>query len=187
MFSAAEHRFESTDFMAQHSEGKRTTQAEAGSPDYFIRAQGPLTPKDAVAALLVLEDGRYVMQLRDALPDIFYPDHWGCFGGALDAGESPLDALRRELREELEFDFDAASEFIRIDFDLTRLGQSKVSRFYFEIRVPQPAFMGFVLHEGAGIQPLAGADLLVQRKTTPYDAFAIWMHMSKHRFSSAPA
>jgi 8-oxo-dGTP pyrophosphatase MutT (NUDIX family) len=171
--------------MARNSAGKGNAQADAGSPDYFIRAEGPLIPRDAVAGLLVLEDGRYIMQLRDALPNIFYPDHWGCFGGAIDAGESPLDALKRELREELEYEFDAASEFTRFDFDLTRLGQTKVSRVYYEVRVPQEAFLRLVLREGADMQPLAGADLLVGRKPTPYDAFAIWMHMSKRRFTSA--
>ena len=80
---------------------------------------------------------------------------------------------------------DTASEFTRFDFDLTRLGQRKVSRVYYEVRVPQEAFLRFVLHEGADMQPLVGSDLLVGRKTTPYDAFAIWMHMSKRRFNSA--
>ena len=44
----------------------------------------------AVAALLQLSDGRYLMQLRNSNPDIFYPEHWGCFGGAVDAGEAPV-------------------------------------------------------------------------------------------------
>lgn len=186
MFCVADsRRFESTDVMPEHHLVRSTAQADPGSQDYFIRADGPLVPKDAVAALLILEDGRYVMQLRDALPNIFYPDHWGCFGGAVDAGESPVEALKRELREELEFELDTASEFTRFDFDLTRLGQRKVSRVYFEVQVPREAFLHFVLHEGADMQALAGSDLLVGRTTTPYDAFAIWMHMSKRRFISA--
>jgi 8-oxo-dGTP pyrophosphatase MutT (NUDIX family) len=155
----------------------------AGS-DYFIHADTPLKPADAVAALLVLEDGRYVMQLRDASPNIFYPNHWGCFGGAVDAGERPLDALRRELHEELEYELGSAGEFTRFDFDFTRLGQPRVFRIYFEVIVPRKAFARFVLHEGASMQALAGQDVLVGRQTTPYDAFAIWMHMNKHRFAS---
>lgn len=162
------------------------TQADAPSADYFVRANGPLKPADAVAALLVLEDGRYVMQLRDALPNIFYPNHWGCFGGAVDAGEQPLEALRRELREELEYELEDASEFTRFYFDFTRLGHPRVSRIYFEISVPVQAFARFILHEGADMKALTGQDLLAGRQTTPYDAFAIWMHMSKRRFASAP-
>ncbi|HUL90786.1 MAG TPA: NUDIX domain-containing protein [Burkholderiales bacterium] len=151
-----------------------------------MRSKAPLKPADAVAGLLVLEDGRYVMQLRDARPNIFYPSHWGCFGGAVDLGERPLEALRRELREELEYEIEDASEFTRFDFDFSRLGQSKVSRIYFEISVPARVFARFVLHEGADMQALTGQDLLLGRQTTPYDAFAIWMHMSRHRFAPAP-
>jgi 8-oxo-dGTP pyrophosphatase MutT (NUDIX family) len=166
-----------------HPSATRAAQEGAPPADYFVRADGPLKPADAVAALLVLEDGRYVMQLRDALPNIFYPNHWGCFGGAVDAGERPLEALKRELREELEYEPDNADEFTRFDFDFTRLGRPRVSRIYFEVRVPQQAFRRFVLHEGADMQALAGPDLLVGRQTTPYDAFAIWMHMSRPRLA----
>jgi 8-oxo-dGTP pyrophosphatase MutT (NUDIX family) len=157
---------------------------KAAPADYFLRATGLLAPSDAVAALLVLEDGRYVMQLRDVLADIFYPNHWGCFGGAVDPGEQPIEAIRRELHEELEYEVDAAAEFTRFDFDFTRLGKRKVSRVYFEVFVPQGAFRRFVLREGAAMQAFAGSDLLVGRQTTPYDAFAIWMHMSRRRFAS---
>jgi hypothetical protein len=57
-------------------------------PDVLVRqlaaSAGPrLRPSDAVAALLVHEDGRYIMQLRDQKEGIFYPGHWGCFGGAV--------------------------------------------------------------------------------------------------------
>ncbi|MEM9137105.1 MAG: NUDIX domain-containing protein [Cyanobacteria bacterium P01_F01_bin.42] len=43
-----------------------------------------------------------LMQLRDLVPGIVYPGHWGLFGGHLEPGESPEDALRRELEEEIE-------------------------------------------------------------------------------------
>src|SRR5258708_33683452 len=126
------------------------------------------------------------MQLRDTLPNIFYPNHWGCFGGGVVGGERRREVLRCELREELEYELDDASEFTRFDFDFTRLGQPKVSRIYFEVSVPVRAFTHFVLHEGADMQALTGQDLLVGRQTTPYDAFAVWMHMSKRRFGSTP-
>ena len=152
--------------------------------DIFVTADGPLRPADAVAALLVLDDGRYIMQLRDAIPNIFYPDHWGCFGGAVDHGEAPLDALRRELREELEYTVESAAEFTRFEFDFSTLGQPKVYRVYFEIQVSAPAFGRLVLHEGAAFEAIPGHELLMGRTVTPYDAFAVWMHMSRHRFAT---
>jgi 8-oxo-dGTP pyrophosphatase MutT (NUDIX family) len=152
--------------------------------DYFITAKSTLRPSNAVAALLLLDDGRYIMQLRDAIPDIFYPDHWGCFGGAVGEGETSLAALRRELEEELEYAPDTAEEFTRFEFDFSKVGQPKVCRVYFEISVPTAAFRRFALHEGAAFEAVTGRALLTHRKVTPYDAFAIWLHMSRHRFNT---
>lgn len=151
----------------------------------FFRASDKLHGEHAVAALLVLEDGRYVMQLRDAIPQIFYPDHWGCFGGAVNDGEDPAAGLRRELREELEFDLAHAQEFTRFDFDFSRLGaaQKRVYRIYYEVPVTAAAFDRFVLHEGAQFKAFAGAELLGSCAVVPYDAFAVWLHMSRNRFS----
>lgn len=153
--------------------------------DFFVTAEGPLHACDAVAALLVLDDGRYVMQLRDAIPSIFYPGHWGCFGGAVDGNEDPLAALERELKEELEFVVDSAAEFTRFEFDFSKLGQPKVYRIYFEVRVPLPTFQRFALHEGVAFEAVPGRELLTRRKVTPYDAFAVWLHMRKHRLLAA--
>ena len=41
------------------------------------------------------------MQLRDDIPGIAFPGHWGFFGGHLDPGETPAKAVRRELLEEI--------------------------------------------------------------------------------------
>ncbi len=158
-------------------------------PDALLRqlaapARPTLRPCDAVAALLLHEDGRYIMQLRDEKDGIFYPGHWGCFGGAVEQGEDPAEALRRELREELEFDMAAASRFTQFDFDFSPLGHGKVYRVYYEMRVPDSAFRRFVLHEGADVKALDGEELLSGCKVTPYDAFAIWIHLFRSRFVS---
>lgn len=38
--------------------------------------------------------------LRDNKPNILYPGKWGNFGGGVEKGESPLDAIKREIKEE---------------------------------------------------------------------------------------
>jgi 8-oxo-dGTP pyrophosphatase MutT (NUDIX family) len=143
-----------------------------------------LRGEDAVAALLLLDDGRYIVQLRDAIPQIFYPDHWGCFGGAVNPREAPLDGLYRELFEELEFYAEGATEFTRLDFDLGMIGasQKRVYRIYYEIRVTSAAFERFTLHEGAEYRAFVGTDLLGSVRVVPYDAFVIWLHMHRARF-----
>lgn len=148
-------------------------------PELFAPSGAAPRPQDAVAGLLIREDGRYLMQLRDSKPEIFYPAHWGCFGGAVEPGESPAEALRRELREETGFEMTAAARFTQFDFDFGPLGYPKVFRIYFEISVPDSAFGKFVLNEGADVQAFRGEDLLATRRVTPYDAFAVWMHMNR--------
>jgi 8-oxo-dGTP pyrophosphatase MutT (NUDIX family) len=151
------------------------------SLDVFLQATDPLIPANAVAALLVLDDGRYAMQLRDFKPQIFYPGHWGLFGGAVDAGESEVDALRRELREELGFTARTITPFVRLDFDLSPMGAAKVFRAVYEVSVTEREFDAFVLREGLACEALTARAILTELKVTPYDSFAVWLHHARFR------
>ncbi len=50
---------------------------------------------------LLLVNGRYVLQLRDDRPDIAAPGLWALFGGSVEQGEEPRQAVLREVEEEL--------------------------------------------------------------------------------------
>ena len=54
-----------------------------------------------VALAMLQRDGRWLIQLRDMVPTIVAPGCWGLFGGHLEQGETPEQALRRELLEEI--------------------------------------------------------------------------------------
>jgi 8-oxo-dGTP pyrophosphatase MutT (NUDIX family) len=144
-----------------------------------------LRPGDAVAALIQLADGRYVLQLRDAKPDIFFPDCWGCFGGAIDSGETPEAALVRELGEELGLKLaaSAATRFTRFTHDFGFAGLGAVGRTYFHVSLPDMA--GIRLGEGAAIGAFAAEQALQDLRMAPYDAFALWMHYSRGRFDGS--
>jgi 8-oxo-dGTP diphosphatase len=58
---------------------------------------------DAVG-LFIIKDNRILLQLRDDKPEIPFPNCWSTFGGAVEEGETPLYALKRELKEELDYD-----------------------------------------------------------------------------------
>ncbi|MFY8148573.1 MAG: NUDIX hydrolase [Prochlorococcaceae cyanobacterium] len=54
-----------------------------------------------VALAMLQRSDRWLLQLRDDIPGIVAPGCWGLFGGHLDPGETPEQALRRELLEEI--------------------------------------------------------------------------------------
>jgi 8-oxo-dGTP diphosphatase len=68
-----------------------------------------------VAIAILYQGDRYLLQLRDNIPTIVYPGHWAFFGGHLDPGESPDQAIRRELQEEIGYTPPQLTPFRRFD------------------------------------------------------------------------
>jgi ADP-ribose pyrophosphatase len=57
--------------------------------------------KEIAQILLFDREGRLLIYLRDNKPEIPFPDCWDFFGGHIEAGETPEQALVREVSEEL--------------------------------------------------------------------------------------
>jgi 8-oxo-dGTP diphosphatase len=62
------------------------------------------------AAVITAPDGSFLLGQR--APGTFYPGYWEFPGGKVEAGETPRQALVRELREELEIEVLEASPWI---------------------------------------------------------------------------
>lgn len=75
--------------------------------------------KDRPQCGLILEDkqGRILLQLRDDKSTIPYPNAWGTFGGQIEKGETPEDAIRREIKEELNYDLSGQEYLGNFPFD----------------------------------------------------------------------
>jgi 8-oxo-dGTP diphosphatase len=61
--------------------------------------------KEIAAIILENDKGEFLLYLRDNKPDIPFPDHWDLIGGHVEEGETPEEALVREVKEELDIDF----------------------------------------------------------------------------------
>jgi 8-oxo-dGTP pyrophosphatase MutT (NUDIX family) len=134
-----------------------------------------------VAAIIHCGDGQYLLQHRDAIPTIFYPDRWGFFGGAIEPEESPNDALRRELDEELQLDLAACSVkfFGRFDFNVEPAGIAAFDRLYFDVEIRAERVLNLRLGEGQAMRLVGGHNALHDLQMVPYDSFALWLHYNQ--------
>jgi 8-oxo-dGTP pyrophosphatase MutT (NUDIX family) len=153
-------------------------------PQNFLTDTTPLRVENAVAAIITDENGRYLMQLRDDKPGIFYPGHWGCFGGAVGSGEEPAKALTRELGEELEMRSSQIKEFVSLEFDLRQMGQGKLYRTYFQVDITSDTASQLVLHEGTDIRFFEDREIFDLPNVTPYDSFALWLYAARSRLTN---
>lgn len=64
-----------------------------------------------VAIAILYRDNKFLCQLRDDVPGIVYPGHWGLFGGHLEPGETPDVAVIREVIEEIGYTLPSISKF----------------------------------------------------------------------------
>ena len=67
---------------------------------------------EVAAALLFDRNNKLLIYLRDDKPSISFPNHWDLFGGMVDEGETPDQALVREIKEELGLDI-PLSDYIK--------------------------------------------------------------------------
>ena len=67
-----------------------------------------------VAAAVILKDGRVFTTQRGYGP---YKDGWEFPGGKLEPGETPEQALIREIREELDTEIAVGEKLIQVEYD----------------------------------------------------------------------
>jgi 8-oxo-dGTP pyrophosphatase MutT (NUDIX family) len=144
--------------------------------DYFAGGEARLRPSNAAVALILVDGQNYLMQLRDQKSGIFYPGHWGLFGGAVDAGESAEGTLRRELREELGLAINSIRYFTELTFDFDFAGLGRLWRRVFEVPLDGSAVAGLTLGEGTAMRVFSAREILTSPRVVPYDALAIWLH-----------
>lgn len=150
--------------------------------DFFLGGEGKLSPANAAGALIVVGTERhYLMQLRDQKTGIFYPGHWGVFGGAIDPGETPEQTLTRELHEEIGLTVSTIRYFTEFSFDFGFNGLGRFTRRYFEVPIEPSQIDKIVLREGSAFRLFPARTLLNARRIVPFDAFAIWLHAGRNQ------
>ena len=134
-------------------------------------ADGRWTPDRSTrisAAVLVLYDneGRVLLQLRDARAPV-YAGHWGFFGGRIEEGETPLQALLREVQEELAYTPESPTLLCSLPYRDDTTCRQGVRHYFlqaYEDGVP------LTLGEGAAIQWFSIAEVRSLRRTPSVEA-----------------
>lgn len=104
--------------------------------------------KRVVGSVLVNADGQVLLQLRDDKPGLRYPNHWTFFGGAVEDGESPDEAIHRELVEELELHDIALTFWMAYECPARTVpGQVVTTNFMYVGQMTRP-LDSLTLHEG---------------------------------------
>jgi 8-oxo-dGTP diphosphatase len=74
-----------------------------------------------IAAIILENDnGEFLLALRDNKSCIPFPNHWALIGGHVEEGETPEEALIREVKEELDIeirDYKFYKEFLCLEGD----------------------------------------------------------------------
>jgi 8-oxo-dGTP diphosphatase len=132
--------------------------------------------RHVAAALLVTPDGRYLMQHRDDLPHILLPGHWSCFGGAIEPGETPEAAMRRELEEEIELRAREVAAFTEMVVLLPLQPPRQDRMSFFAVPITASDLDRMVQHEGQGKALFTPEALAAEPHVAPWDLAAVLMH-----------
>ena len=152
--------------------------------NFLLANNTPLSAsKDAVHAIILNNKEEYLMQLRDNKKEIFYPLHWGAFGGSIESYENEKKALQREINEELsiKININEFNYFTSFTFDLSFKKLDKVKVSYYILRVNDNTISNIELSEGIEYKFMSAKEFLTKKFIVPLDSFAIWLHYSQER------
>ena len=148
-----------------------------GTPDRYI-----------AVAILVTEARRYLMKRRDDVPWIAFPDQWSFFGGGIEAGESPEQALCRELQEELGWQPETFEFFSQTRLLLPFPEPVLEDITFYAVPIREAAIPGLTLMEGAEMRLFHAEELAALPNVIPQDLAVVLMHARRDMlFRAKPA
>jgi 8-oxo-dGTP pyrophosphatase MutT (NUDIX family) len=132
-------------------------------------------PKNASAVILFYKN-KVLMQLRSKNKKIFYPNHWGCFGGSKIKHETYLNCAAREVAEEINIKLrkNRFIFFLKLSFFLN-FSKKKFIRNFFYLKIDniKKFKKNFKLNEGSDYNFFTKSQVNNLLNTVPYDKYAI--------------
>ena len=146
--------------------------------DYLFK--GKLKPGNAVCAIITYKD-KILIQQRDYKKNIFFPGHYGLFGGAIEKNETKINALKRELKEEIGIEINKRNikYLTNIILDFKIIGYEQYKRTVYLVRLNYNQLKKLKLGEGSKMVWENKKKIYFKNRLIPYDAFAIWLYLFK--------
>ena len=139
-----------------------------------------LLAENASAAIIIDKKNNFLLQKRDNKKGIFFPGHWGLFGGAKNLNESYENTLKRELDEEIGFKPKNFNFYIKLSFELKK---KKIHRYFYISKFDNLSKMKISLNEGEKYKIFSKKELknFLNKKNlfVPYDQLALWFYINK--------
>ena len=132
-------------------------------------------PKNA-SAVIICYKNRVLLNLRSNNKNIFYPKHWGCFGGAKNSNERYIDAAIREVYEETNIKVNKKDLIFFFNLNFTYPHTNKlIKRNFYVLNICNINFFkkNFILSEGVNFKFFTKKTFLKIKKIVPYDKFAV--------------
>ena len=129
-----------------------------------------------VSAVIYTPDGRYLMQLRDDKPGLPLRNHWAFFGGEVDSGEAPENAILREVEEELTFRPNNCRWFHEAVYVLPLHVKGVVRKSFYLIAIKPEEVDSMVLCEGANLKLMTVDEILTLNRVAPWDLCVVLLH-----------
>ena len=117
---------------------------------------------------------KYLFQIRDNKPTIWFPGYNGFFGGLIDKKEKPEDAIKREIFEELNIKVLSCKLLIKFRFQTKKFKEER-ERYYYLLDLPKNFEKKMFLNEGAGYKFLS-INKFKLNKMIPWDITATYYH-----------
>ncbi len=105
-------------------------------------------------ALLFDGNNKLLIYLRDDKPGISFPGYWDLFGGRVEPGETPEQALVRELKEELNIDVEQF-ELYKTFYSPTEANPN--TKFVYVVHIKEAA-ANLILYEGQYLKGIGLAE-----------------------------